>query len=155
MAQDQGDVVRRADLDQIKRMIPHRHPFLLIDSVEEIRQGDSAVGNKDVTPDEPSFEGHFPGAPIMPGVLIVEAMAPTAGVLVVETLGKIDENLLVYFMTLDKTRFRRKVVPGDVLELHVDVKRGGGKIWKFQGRAMVGGDLACEAEFTAMMDLRD
>lgn len=142
---------RSADLARIMRMIPHRYPFLLIDRVERIRLGESAVGIKMVTINEPHFQGHFPSEPIMPGVMIVEAMAQTAAVLVVDTLGKIDQDHLVYFMTLDKTRFRRKVVPGDVLELHVRVLRGRGKIWKFEGRAMVGADVAAEAEFAAMI----
>lgn len=140
-----------ADLARIKRMIPHRYPFLLIDKVVGIHTGARAVGIKNVSANEPHFEGHFPVEPIMPGVLIVEAMAQTAGVLVVETLGKIDQNLLVYFMTLDKTRFRRKVVPGDVLELHVSILRGRGKIWKFWGEAKVGGEICAEAEFSAMI----
>jgi len=140
-----------ADLARIKRMIPHRYPFLLIDKVVGIRLGERATGIKNVSANEPHFEGHFPVEPIMPGVLIVEAMAQTAGVLVVETLGKIDQNLLVYFMTLDKTRFRRKVVPGDVLELHVSILRGRGKIWKFWGEAKVDGEICAEAEFSAMI----
>ncbi|MEL6198266.1 MAG: 3-hydroxyacyl-ACP dehydratase FabZ [Pseudomonadota bacterium] len=143
--------LRTADLARIMRCIPHRYPFLMIDRVERIALGDRAVGIKMVTIGEPHFQGHFPVEPIMPGVLIVEAMAQTAGVLVVETLDKVEEDLLVYFMTLDKTRFRRKVVPGDVLELHVKILRGRGKIWKFEGRAMVGDDLAAEAEFSAMI----
>ena len=151
MAQDQGDMVRRADLEQIKRMIPHRHPFLLIDSVEEIRPGESAVGIKDVTPDEPYFEGHFPGEPIMPGVLIVEAMAQTAGVLVVDSTGQADSGLLVYFMTIDNARFRKRVLPGDRLELHVHIKRGRGKVWKFTGEAKVRGEIVAEAEYAAMI----
>ena len=151
MAQDQGDMVRRADLEQIKRMIPHRHPFLLIDSVEEIRHGESAVGIKDVTPDEPYFEGHFPGAPIMPGVLIVEAMAQTAGVLVVDSTGQQDTGLLVYFMTIDNARFRKRVLPGDRLELHVRILRGRGKVWKFYGEARVRGERVAEAEYSAMI----
>ncbi|MEO0763064.1 MAG: 3-hydroxyacyl-ACP dehydratase FabZ [Pseudomonadota bacterium] len=133
------------------RCIPHRYPFLMIDRVESIRLGESAVGIKMVTIGEPHFQGHFPVEPIMPGVLIVEAMAQTAGVLVVETLERVEDDLLVYFMTLDKTRFRRKVVPGNKLELHVKILRGRGKIWKFEGRAIVDGDVAAEAEFSAMI----
>lgn len=140
-----------ADLARIKRMIPHRFPFLLIDRVEDIHVGERAVGIKNVTANEPHFEGHFPQEPIMPGVLIVEAMAQTAGVLVVETLGKIDQGLLVYFMTLDDTRFRQKVVPGDRLELHVSIERGRGKIWKFWGEGKVGGKICAEARFSAMI----
>ncbi|MEM7745096.1 MAG: 3-hydroxyacyl-ACP dehydratase FabZ [Pseudomonadota bacterium] len=144
-----------ADLARIKRMIPHRYPFLLIDRVEHILVGKSAIGVKNVTNNEPFFQGHFPDKPIMPGVMIVEAMAQTAGVLVVETLGMIDENLLVYFMTLDKTRFRKLVEPGDVLELHVSILRGRGKIWKFWGEAKVAGEIVAEAEYSAMIITQD
>ena len=142
---------KTADLERIKRMIPHRYPFLLIDRVEEIVDNESAVGIKNVTANEPHFQGHFPEKPVMPGVLIVEAMAQTAGVLVVETLDMIDQGLLVYFMTLDKTRFRKIVAPGDQLKLHVKILRGRGKIWKFWGEARVGDEVAAEAEFSAMI----
>jgi len=147
--------ITEADIDLIQRIIPHRYPFLLIDKVVDIVPHKGAVGIKNVTMNEPHFQGHFPGAPIMPGVTIVEAMAQSAAVLVGISMDVVDRDLLVYFMGIDACKFRRKVVPGDVLRLVVDVKRGGGKIWKFQGRAMVGDELACEAEFTAMMDLRD
>jgi len=144
-----------ADLVRIKRMIPHRDPFLLIDRVEQIRNNESAIGIKNVTIDEPYFRGHFPAEPVMPGVLIVEAMAQTAGVLVVETLGMIDQDLLVYFMTVDNCRFRNKVVPGDVLELHVRVTRSRGRVFRFAGQAKVDGKLAAEAEFSAMIVDKD
>ena len=140
-----------ADLARIKRMIPHRYPFLLVDRVEEIRKGESAVGIKNVSINEPYFQGHFPTEPVMPGVLIVEAMAQTAGVLVVETLGSIDQELLVYFMTIDNCRFRAKVVPGDVMQLHVRVARSRGKVFRFNGEARVGGRMVAEAEFSAMI----
>ena len=140
-----------ADILEIKRMIPHRYPFLLIDAVREIKANESAVGIKNVTSNEPHFQGHFPTKPIMPGVMIVEAMAQTASVLVVKTLDLIDQELLVYFMTLDKCRFRQLVQPGDVLELHVKVLRGRGKIWKFWGEGKVGGKVVAEAEFAAMI----
>ena len=144
-----------ADLSRIKRMIPHRYPFLLIDAVRDIHVNESAVGVKNVSAMEPHFQGHFPDKPVMPGVLIVEAMAQTAGVLVVETLEMIDQGLLVYFMTLDKGRFRRIVEPGDQLELHVKILRGRGKIWKFWGEAKVGDEIAAEAEFSAMIITQD
>ena len=144
-----------ADLARIKRMIPHRYPFLLIDRVDNIIKNTSAVGIKNVTNNEPHFQGHFPDKPIMPGVMIVEAMAQTAGVLVVETLGMIDQNLLVYFMTLDKTRFRKLVEPGVVLELHVKILRGRGKIWKFWGEGKVNGEIVAEAEYSAMIITQD
>jgi len=142
-----------ADIDLIQRILPHRYPFLLVDKVTKIDGTKSAVGIKNVTFNEPHFQGHFPGAPIMPGVTIIEAMAQTAGVMVGAGMGLADKHMLIYFMAIDGAKFRRKVVPGDVLELHVETKRGGGKIWKFKGRAMVGDELAAEAEFTAMMDL--
>ncbi|WP_415182979.1 3-hydroxyacyl-ACP dehydratase FabZ [Phaeovulum sp.] len=143
-----------ADLSLIKRIIPHRYPFLLIDKVRDIVPFKSAVGIKNVTCNEPHFQGHFPDMPIMPGVTIVEAMAQTSAVVVGISLDVIDKPLLTYFMGIDACKFRRKVVPGDVLELHVTVKRGGGKIWKFLGQAYVESQLAAEAEFTAMMDLQ-
>ena len=150
-----AEIPTTADIDLIQRIIPHRYPFLLVDRVRDIVPFQSAVGIKNVTFNEPHFQGHFPGAPIMPGVTIVEAMAQTAAVMVGVSADLADKNLLVYFMGLDGVKFRRKVVPGDVLELHVTTLRGkpGGKVWKFGGRATVEGDLACEAEFTAMMDL--
>ena len=144
---------KTADLDLIMRIIPHRYPFLLIDKVKDIEVGTQATGVKNVTFNEPHFQGHFPGAPIMPGVTIIEALAQTSAVLVGLTLDLVDKNPLVYFMSIDKAKFRRKVVPGDVLELHVNVLRGSSKIWKFEGRATVDGEMAAEAEFMAMIDL--
>ncbi len=150
-----SDKITEADLDIIQRIIPHRYPFLLIDKVRDIVAGESAVGIKNVTYNEPHFQGHFPGAPIMPGVTIIEAMAQTAAVMVGVTLDLIDRDLLVYFMSVDKCKFRDKVVPGDVLELHVEVLRGGSKIWKFRGEAKVNGKTCTTAEFAAMIDLLD
>jgi 3-hydroxyacyl-[acyl-carrier-protein] dehydratase len=144
-----------ANISEIKRMIPHRYPFLFIDAVREIKLNESAVGIKNVTINEPHFQGHFPNKPIMPGVTIVEAMAQTAAVLVVRTLDMIDHDLLVYFMSLDQCRFRQLVQPGDVLELHVKVLRGRGKIWKFWGEGKVLGKVVAEAEFTAMIVMPD
>lgn len=142
-----------ADIHLIKRIIPHRYPFLLIDKVRKIVPNTSALGIKNVTVNEPHFQGHFPQTPIMPGVTIIEAMAQTAAVLVGITLDLVDKEPLVYFMNIDNGKFRRKVVPGDVLELHVTVRRAGGRIWKFHGAGLVEGELAAEAEFTAMIDL--
>ncbi len=144
-----------ADLARIKRMIPHRYPFLFVERVEAIRKGESAVGIKNVSVNEPFFQGHFPAEPVMPGVLIVEAMAQTAGVLVVDTLDTLDQDLLVYFMTIDNCRFRAKVVPGDVLRLHVRISRNRGKVFRFAGEAKVDGRLVAEAEFSAMIIDRD
>jgi len=140
-----------ADILEIKRMIPHRYPFLLIDRVRDIETGKSAVGIKNVTANEPHFEGHFPAKPVMPGVLIVEAMAQTAAVLVIRTLDLIDNDLLVYFMAIDACKFRRPVTPGDNLELHVSVVKNRGKVWKFTGQGLVNGDVVAEADFTAMI----
>jgi len=150
-----ADTPTTADIDLIQRIIPHRYPFLLVDKVRDIVPFQSAVGIKNVTMNEPHFQGHFPGVPIMPGVTIIEAMAQAAAIMVGVSADLADKNMLVYFMGIDGVKFRRKVVPGDVLELHVSVIRGkpGGKVWKFVGRAEVEDDLACEAEFTAMMDL--
>ncbi|SER46136.1 3-hydroxyacyl-[acyl-carrier-protein] dehydratase [Tranquillimonas rosea] len=142
-----------ADIDLIQRIIPHRYPFLLVDRVRDIDGTKSAVGLKNVSFNEPHFQGHFPGAPIMPGVTIVEAMAQTAAVMVGVAQDLADKQFRVYFMAIDSCKFRRKVVPGDVLEMAITTKRGGGKVWKFSGRATVDGELACEAEFTAMMEL--
>ena len=141
---------RIIDINEIMEMIPHRYPFLLIDKVKDIESGESAIGIKNVTVDEPYFEGHFPGHPIMPGVLIIEAMAQTSAVLVVEAMGK-KENRLVYFMTVDQARFRKPVLPGDRLELTVRKERSRGNVWKFKGEAHVDGNLKAEAVFSAMI----
>jgi 3-hydroxyacyl-[acyl-carrier-protein] dehydratase len=147
--------LKRADIQTIQRILPHRYPFLLVDKVEEIDGTNSSVGYKNVTMNEPHFQGHFPGTPIMPGVTIVEAMAQTAGVMVGVALDQIDKDMLIYFMSIDNCKFRRKVVPGDVLRMDLKTVRGkpGGKIWKFSGVATVEGEMAAEAEFMAMLDL--
>jgi 3-hydroxyacyl-[acyl-carrier-protein] dehydratase len=149
------ETLKTADIDMITRILPHRYPFLLVDRVEEINGTQSAVGIKNVTMNEPHFQGHFPGAPIMPGVTIVEAMAQTAGVMVGVGLELMDKNMLIYFMAIDGCKFRRKVVPGDQLKMRLTTVRGkpGGKVWKFKGVAEVDGEMAAEAEFTAMMDM--
>lgn len=147
------NVVTTADLELIQRIIPHRYPFLLIDKVRDIVPNDRCVGIKCITFNEPQFQGHFPGMPIFPGVMIIEAMAQTSGILVGMSMDLVDKNANVFFMGVDGVKFRRKVVPGDVLELHVKALRGGGRVWKFEGRAMVDGELACEATFMAMFDV--
>ncbi|MCT4559448.1 MAG: 3-hydroxyacyl-ACP dehydratase FabZ [Pelagimonas sp.] len=150
-----SDTLLSADIQLIQRIIPHRYPFLLVDRVEEIDGTKSGVGIKNVTMNEPHFQGHFPGLPIMPGVTIIEAMAQTAAVMVGTSLDMADKEMKVYFMAIDKCKFRRKVVPGDQLRMRVTTVRGkpGGKVWKFAGVAEVEGDMAAEVEFTAMMDL--
>ena len=147
--------LKSADIQIIQRILPHRYPFLLVDKVLEIDGTQSSVGYKNVTMNEPHFQGHFPGSPIMPGVTIVEAMAQTAGVMIGVALDMIDSNMLIYFMSIDNCKFRRKVIPGDVLRMDFKTIRGkpGGKIWKFAGVATVEGEMAAEAEFMAMLDL--
>ena len=147
--------LKTADIHMIQRLIPHRYPFLLVDKVVDIDGYHTARGIKNVTMNEPHFQGHFPGTPIMPGVTIVEAMAQTAAVMVGTALEMHDKEFLIYFMAIENCKFRRKVIPGDVLELNIQTVRGkpGGKVWKFKGVAEVEGELASEAEFTAMLDL--
>jgi 3-hydroxyacyl-[acyl-carrier-protein] dehydratase len=138
-------------LDRIKQMIPHREPFLMIERVVDLMPGVSAVGVKNVTGREDYFRGHFPSRPLMPGVLIIETMAQTAAVLVVHTLGPTAEGKLVYFMSVEKARFRKPVVPGDALRVKVVCERNRGAVWKFVGTATVGENRIAEATFTAMI----
>ena len=139
------------DIERVMAMIPHRYPFLMIDRVTDIIAGKSAIGIKSVSVNEPHFQGHFPRRKIMPGVLIIEAMAQTAAVLVVETLGAAAEGKLVYFIAVDNARFRKPVVPGDTLRVHVAVRQNRGKVWKFECEARVDGVLTSEATITAMI----
>ncbi|CDG34162.1 3-hydroxyacyl-[acyl-carrier-protein] dehydratase FabZ [Parasaccharibacter sp. TMW2.1882] len=144
-------VPESVDVMQIMKAIPHRYPFLLLDRMEEIKAAESAVGIKNVTVNEPFFQGHFPARPVMPGVLIVEAMAQTAATLVVLTLGKAFEGKLVYFMTVENAKFRRPVGPGDQLRIHVNKERARGTVWRFRGVAKVDGTTVAEASFSAMI----
>lgn len=143
------------DLSEIQNLIPHRYPFLLIDKVTEVHLGESAIGIKNVSLNEWFFQGHFPEHPIMPGVLIIEALAQTAATLVMKTLtvqnGGEKPGNMVYFMSIDEAKFRRPVVPGDVLHLKVVKEKARGHIWKFKGEAWVGNELADQATFTAMI----
>ena len=139
------------DILEVMEMIPHRQPFLMIDRVEDIVIRESATGIKNVTINEPFFVGHFPVRPVMPGVLVIEAMAQTAAVLVVETLGPDALGKLVYFMTIDNARFRKPVVPGDQVKLFVSVQRNRGNVWKFKGVAKVGDLTVAEAIYSAMI----
>ena len=139
------------DIQRIMEMIPHRHPFLMIDRVVDAVANLRATGIKNVSINEHFFQGHFPARPVMPGVLIIEAMAQTAAVLVAHTLGPESEGKPVYFMSVDNARFRRPVVPGNVLHVHVTKQRNRGNVWKFEGRAEVEGRLAAEAVFAAMI----
>lgn len=146
-----SDPITELDIDQIQRRIPHRPPMLLIDRVEEIVPDTSAVGVKMVSVNEPFFAGHFPDYPIMPGVLIVEAMAQTAACMVSVTLGGDTDDKLVFFTTIDKVRFRKPVRPGAELRLHIEKRGAKGPLWKFSGRATVDGVKTSEAEFAAMI----
>ncbi|HOO82856.1 MAG TPA: 3-hydroxyacyl-ACP dehydratase FabZ [Alphaproteobacteria bacterium] len=139
------------DINRIMEMIPHRYPILLVDRVLELMPGESATSLKNVTMNEPHFMGHFPGYPVMPGVLIVEAMAQTAAIVVVEALGAQAEGKVVYFMTIDNARFRRPVTPGDSLHIHVEKLQSRAHVWKFKGTASVEGKICAEATFSAMI----
>ena len=147
------ETLASADIDLIQRIIPHRYPFLLVDRVIDIDGTSRGVGIKNVTANEPQFQGHFPGMPVFPGVFMVEAMAQTAAVIAGVGLDLADKNFGVYFMAIEHAKFRRKVGPGDTLRMEVETLRGGGKVWKFKGRATVDGEVACDCEFTAMMDI--
>lgn len=139
------------DIGRIMRAIPHRYPFLLVDRVVDLKPGESAVGIKNVTINEHYFQGHFPARPVMPGVLIIESMAQTAAVLVVETLGEEAQGKLVYFMMIEGAKFRRPVVPGDQLRIQVAKERQRGNVWKFRAEARVDGAIAAEATYAAMI----
>jgi len=145
------EVVAEIDILRIMQLIPHRYPFLMIDRVVDITPGECATGIKNVSINEAYFQGHFPARPVMPGVLVIEAMAQTAAVLVMHTLGVGSEGKLVYFMSIDNARFRRPVVPGDTLAVRVVRAHQRGHVWKFDGRAEVAGKLAAEATFAAMI----
>ena len=143
--------ITQVDVQRIMEMIPHRHPFLMIDRVIDMVANERATGIKSVSINENYFQGHFPTRPVMPGVLIIEAMAQTAAVLVVHTLGPESEGKLVYFMSVHNARFRRPVFPGDRLDVYVTKQRHRGNVWKFEGRAKVGKNLMAEAVFAAMI----
>jgi len=150
-AQEAGRRIEAVDLARILSLIPHRYPFLLIDRVVDVVLGESAVGVKNVTINENFFQGHFPNHPVMPGVLIIESMAQTAAVFVMETLGTDAHGKVVYFMSIESAKFRRPVVPGDQLRLHVTRERARGWIWKVNAEAKVDGVTVAEATFTAMI----
>ncbi len=139
--------------EEILNILPHRYPFLLVDRIVELEPGKMARGIKNVTINEPFFQGHFPGRPVMPGVLIVEAMAQVGGVLAFRSASV--SNKLVYFMGIDRARFRRPVVPGDTVELVLNVVKSRGSIWVFKGEAFVDKNLVAEAELMATIVERE
>lgn len=151
MTEEKKKQIEPLDVTQIMKIIPHRYPILLVDRLVDFVDGESAVGLKNVTMNEPHFNGHFPGMPVMPGVLIVEAMAQTSAIFVVQTLGEEAAGKIVYFMTIDNARFRKPVVPGDSLYIHVEKVKQRGQVWKFKGVAKVGDTICAEATFSAML----
>lgn len=144
---------KETDLDimRIMKLLPHRYPFLLVDKITEMVEDKSAVGVKNVTYNEQFFQGHFPTHPVMPGVLLIEGMAQTAGALCVANLEDSYEPSLVYFMAIDRARFRRPVVPGDTVYYHMEKIRNRGRVWRFKGEAKVDGKIVAEAEISAMI----
>lgn len=138
------------DIQRLLQLLPHRYPFLMVDRIERIDGIESAVGIKNVTANEPQFTGHFPGRPIMPGVLLVEGLAQTAGAICISAAGG-NQPPLVYFLTIDQCKFRRPVVPGDIVEYHVKKLRQRGTLWKYAGEVRVGEHLAAEAVVSAMI----
>ena len=143
--------VKLVNIEKIVNMIPHRYPMLLIDKVEDLILGESATGIKNVTANENFFTGHFPSKMVMPGVLMIESMAQTCAVLVIETLGKTTEGSLVYFMSVDGAKFRKPVIPGDQLKFHVEKIKNRAKVWKFQCKGYVEDELVSEAVISAMI----
>ena len=144
--------ITEADLSLIQRIIPHRYPFLLVDKVHSVEAGKFAIGVKNVTFNEPFFTGHFPGRPVMPGVLMLEALAQAAGLLAFDAMGQVpDENNIYYFVGIDGARFKRPVEPGDQLILEITIDRVRGGVWKFNGVARVGDEVACEAQLMCTM----
>jgi 3-hydroxyacyl-[acyl-carrier-protein] dehydratase len=148
---DEANGKQDVDIAGIMRAIPHRYPFLLIDRVVDLIKNVSAIGIKNVSINEAFFQGHFPGHPVMPGVLIIESMAQTAAVLVVETLGVHARGRVVYFMSVEGAKFRRPIVPGDQVHVHVVKLRNRGNVWKFHAIARVDGVSVAEATFAAMI----
>ncbi len=139
------------NIDEIKKLIPHRYPFLLIDKVIDIVKNESAIGVKNVTVNEPYFPGHFPSSSVVPGVLQIESMAQTAAVLVAKSLNFSESNALVLLTTIDNAKFRKPVIPGDVMSLAISVKKIRNKLWKFHGQVIVESQKVSECEFSAMM----
>ncbi len=151
MADTTDRVFESYDIQKLLTLLPHRYPFLLVDRIVEVRDDEYGVGIKNVTVNEPHFQGHFPGRPVMPGVLLIEAMAQTAGALCVASQGRADAPGVVYLMTIDKAKFRKPVVPGDQVKFHMTRTARRRNMWWFRGEAKVDGALVCEAEVSAML----
>jgi 3-hydroxyacyl-[acyl-carrier-protein] dehydratase len=150
-AEPPGQTDKSGDIARIMALLPHRYPFLMVDRMVEMVLGERAVGLKNVSVNEPHFQGHFPGEPIMPGVLLIEAMAQTAGALVVETLGDAMHGKLVYFMSIENARFRQPVRPGDQILIHVEKVHARRLVWKFKGECRVADKVVADATYTAMI----
>jgi 3-hydroxyacyl-[acyl-carrier-protein] dehydratase len=145
------DELGTADIGRILELLPHRYPFLMVDRIVAMKGDESGIGIKNVSFNEPHFQGHFPGQPVMPGVLLIEGMAQTAGVLCISSRESPEQPRLVYFMTIDKAKFRKPVVPGDVVEYHMQRLRRRMSMWWFRGEARVDGAVVAEAEISAMI----
>jgi 3-hydroxyacyl-[acyl-carrier-protein] dehydratase len=149
--QTKKTTLKTADIACVMKLLPHRYPFLMLDRMYDMNGDESCVGVKSVTINEPFFQGHFPQFPVMPGVLIIEGLAQTAGALCVHSLGEDYKAELVYFMGIDKAKFRKPVLPGDQLHYHVRKIRNRGRVWRFYGEAKVQGAIVAEAEISAML----
>jgi 3-hydroxyacyl-[acyl-carrier-protein] dehydratase len=141
------------NIEEIIQQLPHRYPFLLIDKIIKLKKNESVIGIKNVSINEPFFTGHFPGKPIMPGVLIIESMAQTSAILVIKSLeiNNSNQNKVVYFMSIDKVKFRKPVIPGDQLHLNVQFIQNRGNVWKFRAKGEVDNQVVAEANFSAMI----
>jgi 3-hydroxyacyl-[acyl-carrier-protein] dehydratase len=146
-----GETVNAAGVREILQALPHRYPFLMVDRVIEIFGDERGIGIKNVTFNEPQFMGHFPGNPVMPGVLMIEGMAQTAGVMVLTSRAKIEKPSLVYFLTIDNAKFRKPAEPGDIIEYHMQKKARRKNMWWYRGEAKVAGNVIAEAEVGAMI----
>ncbi len=149
-----GETLESVDIADILRAIPHRYPFLMVDRIVGIRGDDFAIGIKNVTFNEPQFQGHFPGNPVFPGVLLIEGMAQTAGVICMHVLGRRGGDTSVYFLTIDKAKFRKPVIPGDTINYHMTKTARRKNMWWYRGEAKVDGHIVAEAEVGAIISFK-